>query len=304
MRVTIPSCVNPVNVDGKDYIAVYAATPYGVTNHLHLPVVGMDLSKEVKDQLTKTVEAEVKKQVGALKLAPRDISIAPFNPKKNKIALLATCNDKDPKDISVALRGADPIPAVNYKVENPSLIGQSASFFVSVRAGDVFQGSLIPIVDVHQLAEEGTIRSDWIREAMPAILAQVAKGLSVDKLLDGKETLQLVFFVNINCMNCNTASTRLMDEVEIEITSPCKCCDLPAPVQPAASSEKKPEPAAEGAKTGGTSTPKQEDTQTPGTKQNELQMSQPLKEKPEEQPSMDPTDCNCSTTEAFQLDYR
>jgi len=38
MRVTIPSCVNTVQVDGKDYVAVYMATPYGVTNHLHVPV--------------------------------------------------------------------------------------------------------------------------------------------------------------------------------------------------------------------------------------------------------------------------
>jgi hypothetical protein len=30
--------VNTVCVDGKDYVAVYAATPYGVTNHLHIPI--------------------------------------------------------------------------------------------------------------------------------------------------------------------------------------------------------------------------------------------------------------------------
>jgi hypothetical protein len=38
MRVTIPSCVNTVVVDGEEYVAVYAATPYGITNHLHVPV--------------------------------------------------------------------------------------------------------------------------------------------------------------------------------------------------------------------------------------------------------------------------
>jgi len=38
MRVTIPSCVNTVKIDGEDYVAIYAATPYGVTNHLHVPV--------------------------------------------------------------------------------------------------------------------------------------------------------------------------------------------------------------------------------------------------------------------------
>ena len=42
MRVTIPSCVNTVHLceNGKtnEYVSVYVATPYGVTNHLHVPV--------------------------------------------------------------------------------------------------------------------------------------------------------------------------------------------------------------------------------------------------------------------------
>ena len=44
MRVTIPSCVNRVTLceDGvnRPYVPVYVATPYGVTNHLHIPVWG------------------------------------------------------------------------------------------------------------------------------------------------------------------------------------------------------------------------------------------------------------------------
>ncbi len=43
MQVTIPSCVNTVSLceNGKNqpYVAVYVATPYGVTNHLHVPVM-------------------------------------------------------------------------------------------------------------------------------------------------------------------------------------------------------------------------------------------------------------------------
>lgn len=38
MRVTIPSCVNQVSVEGKKYVEIHVATPYGVTNHLHVPV--------------------------------------------------------------------------------------------------------------------------------------------------------------------------------------------------------------------------------------------------------------------------
>ena len=49
MRVTIPSCVNTVTIkeNGKcnEYVAVYMATPYGVTNHLHVPVDRRHLHK-------------------------------------------------------------------------------------------------------------------------------------------------------------------------------------------------------------------------------------------------------------------
>lgn len=39
IQVTIPKCVNRVQIDGHEYVDVHAATPYGVTNHLHLPVI-------------------------------------------------------------------------------------------------------------------------------------------------------------------------------------------------------------------------------------------------------------------------
>ncbi len=42
MQVTIPHCVNTVelceNGETEKYVAIYVATPYGVTNHLHVPV--------------------------------------------------------------------------------------------------------------------------------------------------------------------------------------------------------------------------------------------------------------------------
>ncbi len=44
MQVTIPHCVNTVelceNGQTHTYVSVYVATPYGVTNHLHVPVMG------------------------------------------------------------------------------------------------------------------------------------------------------------------------------------------------------------------------------------------------------------------------
>ncbi|MEM9366897.1 MAG: hypothetical protein AAGD07_12960 [Planctomycetota bacterium] len=44
MQVTIPHCVNTVQLceNGRTdkYVAVYVATPYGITNHLHVPITG------------------------------------------------------------------------------------------------------------------------------------------------------------------------------------------------------------------------------------------------------------------------
>lgn len=44
MQITIPHCVNTVelceNGQTSKYVAVYVATPYGITSHLHVPVMG------------------------------------------------------------------------------------------------------------------------------------------------------------------------------------------------------------------------------------------------------------------------
>ena len=66
MRVTIPSCVNTVQIDGKDYVAVYAATPYGVTNHLHVPIHcrkgTKNLSKPCGEQTAANADTDTPKE--------------------------------------------------------------------------------------------------------------------------------------------------------------------------------------------------------------------------------------------------
>ena len=39
VAVTIPRCVATIQFDGRTYVDVHAATPYGVTNHLHVPAI-------------------------------------------------------------------------------------------------------------------------------------------------------------------------------------------------------------------------------------------------------------------------
>ncbi|QEG43839.1 hypothetical protein [Roseimaritima ulvae] len=74
MQVTIPSCINTVslceNGTPRPYVAVYVATPYGVTNHLHVPVHNPVTAAAVAEEakLKAAVQAEVKKQVDDLNL--------------------------------------------------------------------------------------------------------------------------------------------------------------------------------------------------------------------------------------------
>lgn len=83
MRVTIPGCVNTVEVAGEKYVAVYAATPYGVTNHLHIPVVNLPKSEEEK-AIAKKIEG-VEQQLATLSEG------VPVLTTKEKLAFDANC---------------------------------------------------------------------------------------------------------------------------------------------------------------------------------------------------------------------
>ena len=71
MRVTIPSCVNTVEIDGKDYVAVYAATPYGVTNHLHVPVASSRVQDAAESE-KKAIEAAKEELANGVSQAIKD----------------------------------------------------------------------------------------------------------------------------------------------------------------------------------------------------------------------------------------
>jgi len=68
LEVTIPDTAQIVTVEGRKYVAVYAATPYGATSHLHIPVVMDDVeganAKSIadlkKDLLAKIAESSFK----------------------------------------------------------------------------------------------------------------------------------------------------------------------------------------------------------------------------------------------------
>ncbi len=73
-EVTVPSCARQVTLDGRDYVAIYASTPYGVTSHLHVPVLPGAETVQLGEKVT-ALEEEVKKiatlegQIAPLKFA-------------------------------------------------------------------------------------------------------------------------------------------------------------------------------------------------------------------------------------------
>ena len=77
VRVTIPACVNKVILDDKIFVAVYAATPYGVTSHLHIPITPqpplsdeMDEGKEEEDTDTNNGSAAETTDGNGIEQAP------------------------------------------------------------------------------------------------------------------------------------------------------------------------------------------------------------------------------------------
>jgi len=63
LEVEVPDTAQTVEIEGRKYVAIYASTPYGVTGHLHIPVVsnvsGQDASlEEVKKELIAKIEGD------------------------------------------------------------------------------------------------------------------------------------------------------------------------------------------------------------------------------------------------------
>jgi hypothetical protein len=49
LQVTVPNCVASVTLDDKRFVAVYLATPYGVTSHMHIPAVRRPISSQAAE---------------------------------------------------------------------------------------------------------------------------------------------------------------------------------------------------------------------------------------------------------------
>ncbi|MEM9351517.1 MAG: hypothetical protein AAGA92_00745 [Planctomycetota bacterium] len=248
MRVTIPSCVNKVNVRGKDYVALYASTPYGVTNHLHVPVHSRKLDKATKT----AIAAEVEKQIKDRKIPKAEFIVKPSDSEVTKLKVEALCEGSTKRvgDLSFRLMPGEKVPGLKYTVENAlGYVGrnQEAVFKAAVYNGQFFK-PLFCVKTVESLESEGSIPSSDLEKLFDAIddnsiVEHLKKAVGYEKLSkDGKVTVKLVFFVELksNGKKAGCPPQKVPEEIDIEVSLACKCCDTPAAGSPTGESEDKP----------------------------------------------------------------
>ncbi|TWT87714.1 hypothetical protein Mal64_32570 [Pseudobythopirellula maris] len=226
MRVTIPSCVNTVKLceNGKtsEYVAVYAATPYGVTNHLHVPVHGRKLDAPTKTLIAETIERTVKSELGKLKLAPVEVYTGPVVGAPTKILIEANCLDDTSQKLYLTAKS---LPAIAYRLDNPTYVGNTGCFKGSFYDGE-YRTGLFPIQHCQVHHAEGVIGSDSVQQALcPALLNELAVRINhADVLDDGKHTMRLRLFY----VPSHAQSGPMISEISVEIILAAPCCNTVA----------------------------------------------------------------------------
>ena len=148
MRVTIPSCVNQVTLCENDrnnqYVAVYVATPYGVTNHLHVPVIPQEVAQETKDQVKVEVKTQVESELKKYRLPDRAISVALADGDRKMLTLDADDPCDSSKQTLYTLKEANRIQVKYRRDDDPRFAGKKVTFSAVFK----FEGFLGPLVEV------------------------------------------------------------------------------------------------------------------------------------------------------------
>lgn len=233
MQVTIPSCVNTVelceNGVKNQYVAVYVATPYGVTSHLHVPVTNQAPRAEVaaakklieeqvaaaKKQIEEAVTAQVKKTFDERKIPHREISVAPEGTKK-RLAVLA--ERPSPATVSLFLAEGD-IPTIRGVIthnSDPRMTGKKIRMYGVVFADGKFQGPLVeitskPIESDAPLGALGEKAIAWVGLEKQLALFATPSALEAAK---GNLTCTIVYYVEIVGENFKT---RVLEELPVDI---------------------------------------------------------------------------------------
>ncbi|MEM1303275.1 MAG: hypothetical protein AAGG46_00175 [Planctomycetota bacterium] len=277
MRVTIPRCVHTVELceNGKtyEYVSVYVATPYGVTNHLHVPVdkpkTEEEQAKEAKQEIVNEVKKEVTKQVSALGLTPATMRMAPvtsgdkivFQAKETAAGLELRPNARG---FNVELSFADD-PRIRgkgdqieiwaaVKSESEWLTRMRQLLVVDLKRQDGLSGKLRLALPLMPTLDRGelSLTAEQLESTWPALVTELAGSLPPNSLSTEKAAeLTMAFFVKSVGEEHHRAQ-QLVEDVNIEVTlSQSKSADAEQSAaanaaSPEASSEASPTPADDG----------------------------------------------------------
>ncbi|WP_372897184.1 hypothetical protein [Stieleria sp.] len=202
MRVTIPPCVNVMELceEGgvKNYVAVYVATPYGITNHLHVPVHAPTKSK-VDDQ----IEDAVKSAVAKLNLPPAVATVSAGNVQVSAIG--------DPE--TVKLQAVSSVDVSFTPATDPRFKGREVTIYAAVKSGDVYIGSQsLTELQTIVVGENCTFKALGDGDRLLRALEQMNPSLIP---ADGKALkLKIVYFA---AFNPKQIPTQLSKETDMEI---------------------------------------------------------------------------------------
>lgn len=225
MRVTIPACVNTVTLceNGKknEYVAVYVATPYGVTNHLHVPVAPVEASQATKD----AVKEEVASALEAMNIAPRPASVVAGDKNNKTVKVSATAFVRSSEDDQVTTRllleeNAGSGDQIKYEAANdPSFWGRNVSICASVVLKDKF---IIPLQGIGMYPFNEDLKFPALGDAVDGqqthLLAALEDKLAIgDFPTDHTKPLELkiVYYASIDPQSL---PTRMVEEIDMEIT--------------------------------------------------------------------------------------
>ena len=220
MRVTIPPCVNTItlceNGKEKEYVAIYVATPHGVTNHLHVPVINTEKQKNASEQ--KKLEIAVNKAVDT-KFAKLDIpealaTVEAGNSKIKLSAYLDVNNEIQFDDFSQPDR-----QVINYLPKNdPRLIDKKVVLHAAIKKEGQYRTPLIEIykdIDLgvassfNPFGTKGEVRKAFLGELKGVIGQCVSSKVEKQKL-----DLTIVYYVE---PHKDAVAVPLKKEVDVEI---------------------------------------------------------------------------------------
>jgi hypothetical protein len=215
MRVTIPSCVQTVqlceNGQSNEYVAVYAATPYGVTNHLHVPIHKRKLSPEEEALVKKVVADEIK----ALKLPPRDVTVSAADSKVQKLQVTATCADDECSTLSFIVT---PTPGMSVRYQynsDPRLLKKSVRFYAVPTLDGKFLGDIVPVASFPEIQSIADFSAIGGLNSERELMRRLGRHVGSQHFKDGPPKLKIVYYMQVDGQ---AVSERLADEIEIVAT--------------------------------------------------------------------------------------